>query len=96
LRCAVDSLVEKPEELDGLATAVAVLDQGMDFSGHQVDSSQQADRALPLVLVIACEGRMDARLGGKSGAAVPNSMPCSRGRSQRQRLHPGGTGIQEI
>ena len=42
------------------AAPVAVLDQGMDLAGEQVDASQQAERAMALVLMITREGRVDA------------------------------------
>ncbi len=37
--------VEKLEEFDELAAAVAVSDEGMDLSGEQIDPGQQAERA---------------------------------------------------
>src|SRR6201994_457816 len=36
--------IEKLEEFDELAAAVAVLDQGVDLPGEQIDPSQQAER----------------------------------------------------
>ena len=55
--------VEKLEKFDELAAAVAILDQGVDLAGEQIDAGQQADRAVALVFVIAREGRMHAGLG---------------------------------
>ena len=40
--------IEKLEEFDELAAAVAVLDQGVDLAGEQIDSGQQAKRAVAL------------------------------------------------
>src|SRR6266852_2655710 len=45
--------IEKLEEFDELAAAVAVFDQGVDLAGEQIDPGQQAERAVALVLVIA-------------------------------------------
>src|SRR5271166_1697361 len=55
--------VEKLEELNEFAAAVAVLDEGVDLAGEQIDAGQQADRSVALVLVVAREGRMSAGLG---------------------------------
>ena len=41
--------VEKLEEFDEFATAVAVLDEGVNRAGDEIDSSQQADRAVALI-----------------------------------------------
>ncbi len=54
--------VENLEELDEFAAAVAVLDEGVNLPGEQINAGQQTDRAVALVLVIAREGRMPARL----------------------------------
>src|SRR6476619_2158316 len=42
-------------------------DQRMDLAGKQVDSGQQAQRAMTFVLVIPREGRVDAGLGRQIG-----------------------------
>src|SRR5208337_1851207 len=55
--------VEKPEKFDEFAAAVAVLDQGVNLAGQQVDAGQQTDRAVALILMIAREGRVLAGLG---------------------------------
>ena len=52
--------VEKPEEFNEFAASVAILDEGVDLAGEQIDARQQADRAVALVLVIARQGRMSA------------------------------------
>ena len=49
--------VEKLEKLDELAAAVAVLDQGVNLTGQQIDAGYQCDRAVSLVLPLT------ARLG---------------------------------
>ena len=55
--------IEKLEEFDELAAAMAILDQGVNLTAEQIDAGQQADRAVTLVFVIAREGRMGARVG---------------------------------
>ena len=60
-------LIEELEELDELAAAVAILDQGVHLAGQQIDAGQQADRAVALVFMVACEGRMHAGFGGQIG-----------------------------
>jgi len=54
--------IQQLEELDELAAAMSVLDQGMHLAGEQVDPGQQADRAMALVFVVAAEGLMQTRL----------------------------------
>jgi hypothetical protein len=39
-------VVEKLEEFDEFAAAMAILDQRMDLAGDEVDGGQQADRAV--------------------------------------------------
>ena len=46
------------EDFDELAAAMAVLDQGVNLAREQIDTGQQTDCAVALVLVIAREGRM--------------------------------------
>ena len=55
--------VEKLEEFDEFAAAVAVLDEGVDLAGEQIDARQQADRAVALVFELASEVLMSAGLG---------------------------------
>jgi len=62
--------VDQLEKVDELAAAVAVLDQGMDFAGDEIDPGQQADRAVALVFKLAGEGRVHARLWRQVGAVV--------------------------
>jgi hypothetical protein len=57
--------VETLEEFDELPAAVAVFDERMDLAGKQVDSGQQAQRAMTFVLVIPREGRVDAGLANR-------------------------------
>ena len=42
---------------------MTILDQRMDLAGDEVDAGQQADRAVALVFMLTCEGRMHAGLG---------------------------------
>jgi hypothetical protein len=55
--------VDKLEEFDEFAAAVAVLDQSVNRAGEQIDARQQADRAVAFVFVITREGRMHAGFG---------------------------------
>ena len=55
--------VEKLEEFDEFAAAMAILDQRMDLAGDEVDAGQQADRAVALVFVVARERRMNVWFG---------------------------------
>jgi hypothetical protein len=57
--------VEKLEEFDELAAAVAILDQGVDLASNEVDAGQQADGAVALIFVLTRESRMEAGLGRK-------------------------------
>src|SRR3954447_632458 len=63
--------VEQLEEFDEFAAAVAILDQSVDLAGDEINPSQQTDRAVPLVFMLAGKGRMHAGLrrqigGGRS------------------------------
>src|SRR5271155_646398 len=60
--------VETLEEFDELPAAVAVSDDRMDLPGKQVDSGQQAQRAMTFVLVIPRKGGVDAGLGRQIGS----------------------------
>jgi hypothetical protein len=62
--------VEKFEKLDEFPAAVAIFDQGVDLAGNEVDASQQADSAVALIFVLACEGRVRAGLGALIGPVV--------------------------
>ena len=62
--------VEKLEELDELAAAMAIPDQGMDLAGDEIDAGQQADRAVALIFVLACKVACTPGSGGRSGAVV--------------------------
>src|SRR5712691_5604264 len=55
--------VENFEEFDKLAAAVALLDQGMDLAGEQINPGEQAERTMALILMIAREGRIHTGLG---------------------------------
>jgi hypothetical protein len=54
--------VEKLEEFDEFAAAVAILDEGVNLAGQQIDADQQTDGAVTLVFMIARESRMHAGL----------------------------------
>jgi hypothetical protein len=55
--------IEKLKELDELAAAMAIFDQGVDFASDKVNACQQTERAVALILKIAREARVHARLG---------------------------------
>ena len=59
--------VEKLEEFDEFAAAMAILDQRMDLAGDEVDAGQQADRAVALA---RAKVAWTPGSGGKSGAVV--------------------------
>ena len=52
--------IEKLEEFDELAAAVAVSNESVDLAGEQINPGQQAERAIAFVLMIPREGGMDA------------------------------------
>ena len=62
--------IEDLQELDELAAAVTVLDQGVNLAGHQIEASQQGHCAVALVFVVAGKGRVHAGLGRQIGAVV--------------------------
>jgi hypothetical protein len=66
--------IKEPEEFDELAAAVAVSDQGMNLPGEQINPSQQAERTMPFVLMIARESRVDAGLGRQIGRGRCNGL----------------------
>src|SRR6476660_7327618 len=55
--------IEKLEEFDELAAAVAIPDERVDLAGEQIDPGQQAERAMAFVLMISRKGGVDAELG---------------------------------
>ena len=59
--------VDKLEEFDEFAAAMAILDQGVNLSGDEIDPGQQADRAVALIFMLACEGGMHAGRGRQIG-----------------------------
>src|SRR3981081_1937466 len=65
------------EEFDELWAAVAVSDERMTLPGKQVDSGQQAKRAMTFVLVIPREGRVDAGLGRQTGGRRCEALGCA-------------------
>jgi hypothetical protein len=48
--------IEKLEEFDELAAAVTVSDERVDLASEQIDTRQQAERAMAFVLMIPCKG----------------------------------------
>jgi hypothetical protein len=44
--------IEKLEEFDELAAAMAILDQSVNLTGVQIDAGEQADRAITLIFMI--------------------------------------------
>ena len=70
--------VEKLKEFDKLAAAVAVLDEGMNLAGQQIDAGQQADGGMAFVLVVARENCMPAGLGRQVRGRVGGSPGCLR------------------
>src|SRR5580704_4084459 len=52
--------IEKLEEFDELAAAVAISDERVDLAGKQINPGQQAERAMAFVLMIPRQGCMDA------------------------------------
>jgi hypothetical protein len=59
LRFWPGSRIEKLEEFDELAAAVTVSDKRMDLASEQIDTRQQAERAVTLMRMITREGRVD-------------------------------------
>src|SRR2546421_13080351 len=55
--------IEKLEEFDKFAAAVAVLDESVNLSSEQINTGQQTDRTAALVFMISCKSRMHAGLG---------------------------------
>ncbi len=62
--------VEQLEEFDEFAAAMAVLDQGMDRAGDEIDAGQQADRAWRLYSRSRAKVACMPGTGGRSGAVV--------------------------
>jgi hypothetical protein len=67
-----------------IAAAVAILDQGVNLAGDEVDPGQQADRAITLVFMLACEGRMHAGHGRQIGGRRGNGLNTRLGGSMRR------------
>lgn len=66
--------IEKCQEFDELARAVAILDEGMDMAGQEIDSGKQAQRAVAPLFVIAREGRMSAGFGRQVRRRLPDCL----------------------
>ena len=69
--------IEQLEEFDEFAAAMAVLDQGMDLAGDEVDPGQQADRAVPLICSRAKEDRPLCSFTS-SWFRILHTVPCAR------------------
>jgi hypothetical protein len=54
---AVRQLPVRSLDLDELTATVTISDQGVHLAGQQVDAGKQADRAVALVFLVACEGQ---------------------------------------
>ena len=80
--------IKEPEEFDELAAAVAVSDQGMNLPGEQINPSQQAERTMPLVLMIARESRVDDGLGRQIGRRRCNGLDSWFLSYSRRRWRP--------
>src|SRR5262245_28469489 len=66
--------IKKLEEFDKLSAAVPISDQRMNLPGEQIDAGQQAKRAVPLVLMIPREGRVDAGFWRQIGRGRCNGL----------------------
>src|SRR6516165_3429110 len=81
--------IEQLEEFNEFAAAMAVLDQGMDLAGDEVDPGQQADRAVPLIFMITGEGCMAVRAadpGPLSRSPVQTSLSPREGIAPAKRV----------
>src|SRR5690242_12502765 len=50
--------VEKFEKFDELSTSVAILNKRVNLALYEVNAGQQTDRAMALILVLTCKGRI--------------------------------------
>ena len=62
--------IDKLEEFDALADAVALPVERVDATGEQIDPGQQAERAMAFVLMIRAKLAWRPGTGSKSGAVV--------------------------
>src|SRR3984893_13029473 len=69
--------VDKLEEFDEFAAAVAIPDEGGNLTGEQINAGKQTDRTVALVFVVARKSRVLAGLG--------RQVRCRRG----ERLNTG-------
>jgi hypothetical protein len=63
-------VVEKLEEFDEFAAAMAILDQRMDLPGDEVDARQQGYGAMAFIFMLTGEVACTPGSGGRSGAVV--------------------------
>jgi len=80
--------IKKLEEFNKLSATVTVSDQGMNLSGEQIDPGQQAQRTVPLVLVITREGRVNARVWAADRARSLRWPGCRVSHHKRRWLPP--------
>ena len=71
--------VEELEEFDEFAASVAVLDEGVDLAGEQIDARQQADRAV---------APLPPHLRAQTAASLIGLSCCS---NRSRRLRSGET-----
>jgi hypothetical protein len=73
--------VDKLEEFDEFAAAVAIPDEGMNLTGQQIDAGQQTDGAVALVFMIArtsqAHGALIRRLVVSSSPTSPTTQSCA-------------------
>ena len=82
---------------------MAVLDQGVDLAGDEIDAGEQADRAVALVFVIAGEARVRAGLGRQVRGRRRDRLDAGllvvgdhRHRRARLRLRCRGSFFQDL
>jgi hypothetical protein len=68
----------------------------VNLAGEQIDAGQQADRAAPLVFMIAHEGRMGAGLGRQIHRLDPGLLVIGDDRLRGLRPRPSLTVILMI
>ena len=71
-------VIEELEELDELAAAVAILDEGVNFAGQQIDAASKLTVPWRLYSWSRAKVACTPGWGGKSGA-VPRQRPRDAG-----------------
>jgi hypothetical protein len=77
--------IEKLEEFDELAAAMAILDKRVDLAGDEVDAGRQADRTMALIFMLTCEGRVDAGVVSEFGGRAIDVRQFEREAISSQR-----------